>query len=699
MKLRILFLLIAVCLVFGGLAGCDDDDDNNDDVADDDTNDTDDDADNDDDNVDDDTNDDDDADDDTNIDDDDDDDDDNDDDNDDTSPPPPLPPPSYGWILMDTNRDHISTVLDRAGDFDIDNVHLSHGLIMDIDEINLDEVKAQMLQEVAQEAHAVGLEVWVWAHEFYGSMITACFDPEDPMWENRRDAYRDALDRIPEIDGVVLMFGSADTEPWYVLCTCDWCEENEPTGNPLLAWMYPRQPERARMVYDAVGQVVLDEFGKKLRMRTFLHQPLEIGWLRKSLTEGDVDSRLMVMSKDVPQDWQPYYPHNPLIGDVGYRHQIIEMDLGNEYWGKGEILNSQVDYIFYRYSHDRLVGARGGAARIERGSEHALGTANEINVYAFTRLLQDEAATPDQVYREWFQQRYGIGPETPAADALKDIFRNSFYAMRKMYYTLGQWTMIKGSDIPDGARYPEQLWARVTAFYDFSWLDAFVDLVVPTEQTLRDLWQEGEEARELAGDNLAALEGLEAAFSNPDDYAELHEMLRLHVAAAEVWQLVDDTTYRFVHFTLGHPGQADYLEWNARRLLELADEIEGVWGAGAPLIAPGRIRDFVDDLRQGLAPQPGATEYVQTAQYDIAAEEIGGGEVRLTWTSSELTTQWVEWSDELPNYDNATDEEEFLATAHEVTIEASGRTVYRVAGINEAGQLIRSADFWFGLDP
>ncbi len=687
--------LLAVVILIMGMStiACGDDDDDNDDS---DNPDVDDDADDDvnddaDDDVDDDVNDD------LNDDLNDDVDDDADDDDD-----WPLPPPSYGWILMDTNRQNLSDTMQQAVDYGMDNVHLSHSLIMNIDQINDDEDRAILLQDVAQEAHALGLEVWVWAHEFNEeSQILLCFDSEDPMWERRADEYRQALERIPEIDGVVLMTGSADVEPWYVPCICDWCRDLPPTDNPLLNLLNSRPADRVQQIYDAVGGVVMHELGKKLRMRTFLHQPMEVVWLGESLREYD-DPDLMVMSKDVPQDWVPYYPHNPLIGDVGHRHQIIEMDLGNEYWGKNRILNSQVDYIYMRYQYDLSRGARGAAARIERGSDHTLGTANEINIFAFSQYMLDDEATPDQVYRDWFSQRYGIASDSADADTLKTLFRNSHFAMRKMYYTLGMWTLEKGSDIPDSALYPQLLWARNTAFYDPDWLGVFTDLVFPDKDTLMRLWQESLEARELATDNLALLESVEGAFAEPVDYQELHDMLELHEDCTEIWQYVIDTTYRWVAKSFGLADADTHLEFNARRLLELADAMEVRWGAGVSPGNPGRIRDFVADLRGSFPEQPDAENWEQMRVFNVEAVQLGGGQVRVTWETDETATQMVEWSRELPLYENTTGEQEVAATQHSVDInvdEPGERHVYSVASRGPDGDLIYSGDFWFGLDP
>ena len=602
---------------------------------------------------------------------------------------------------MDTDRAHISEVLAKANAYGIEHVQLSHALIMDIDEINdEDNTRALLLQDIAQEAHSYGMEVWVWAHEFYGDRFTICFDPEDPIWEERAQAYREALTLVPEIDGVILMFGSADTEPWYAPCFCKWCRQQEPTGNPILDIINSRPADRLRQIYKTVGSVVMDEYQKKLRVRTFMHFFPEIWWLGDSLKNYD-DGRLMVMSKDVPQDWVPYYPHNPLIGNVGDRHQIVEMDLGNEYWGKSKILNGQVDYVYYRWSHDRAVGARGAAARIERGSDSALGNPNEINVHAFSRIIK-EGAAPDDVYREWFEQEYGILPQTPASDTLKEIFRNSHFAMRKMYYTLGMWTLEKGSGVPDSARFPEQLWLRSTAFYDPAWLPLFFSLVLPTEQTLMDLWQEGAESIRIAQNNLDALETIEGDFSKSADYDELHDMLELQRDCSEIWQLVDDVVYRYINYLFGHPDNKPILEYDARRLLELADEMEARWGANVSPGKPDDIRDFVADLRKGFADQPTAVPWEQTELYDINATSLGGGTWEIEWTSSETATSRVEWSDELPVYDFDSGELESLSTSHSVQItlsEPGQRTVYRVCGHDAQGNLVRSGDFWLNLDP
>ncbi|MBZ0270813.1 hypothetical protein K8I61_02165 [bacterium] len=690
--LHLLVWLGVLALVAAAGCSCGDDDDDDDASPDDDTAIDDDDTDDDD--ADDDIDDDDDADDDDTFDDDDADDDTGDDDT------TPLGDPTYGFILLDDNREHISEALSAAVEYGMDNVQLSHDIIMDIDEINESPAKAVEIKDIADEAHALGLSVWVWAHEFAREFYVLCLDPDDKLWERRRKAYRDALSAVPEIDGVILMFGSSDVEPWYAVCFCQWCVDQPDTGNPLLDLINSDPPARLKQIYDEVGGVVMDEFGKELRVRTFMHQRAEIEWLRESLsTYGD--HRLAVMSKDVPQDWQPYYPDNLLIGNVGHRHQIIEMDLGNEYWGASRILNGQVDYIRWRWQYDVAIGALGAAARIERGGNHALGDANEVNLFAYAAYMDDAAATPDDVYRAWFDERYGIAASDPASGTLKAIFRNSHFAMRKMYYSLGMWTLEKGSDVTDSARFPAMLLGRNTTLYDAVWRPVFDALIVPTVQTLVDLWQESTEAIELAEDNLAALESIEDAFADSDDYDELHDKLELHRDIAYVWRLLDDTVFRFLHKQYGHPEDDDILEWNADTLLDLADSIEARWGAGISPGNPNRIRNFVVDLRQGFPEQVDSEAWEPTTLYDIEATDHGDGTYTISWMSTSGASSFVEWGERLPIYTHTTPGTDELQTLHEVLINPGDRErrPFRVAGHDGDGQLVRSGDFWLGLDP
>ena len=70
------------------------------------------------------------------------------------------------------------------------------------------------------------------------------------------------------------------------------------------------------------------------------------------------------------------------------------------------------------------------------------------------------------------------------------------------------------------------------------------------------------------------------------------------------------------------------------------------------------------------------------------------------YVRTEPATSRVEWSTDLPLYDGDSGEAPEMTTEHQVdiTVGFAGRGVYRVSGHAAGEELIRSGDFWFGLD-
>jgi hypothetical protein len=419
-------------------------------------------------------------------------------------------------------------------------------------------------------------------------------------------------------------------------------------------------------------------------------------WLIEAFDQWGQRCDSSVMSKDVPQEWQPYYPDGPDIGFVGNRRQIIEMDLAGEYWGESVLPFAEVDYVARRWRHDRLLTARGAAGRISRGTDYAFDTPNEVNIYAFHRFLADETAGENEVYADWIEQRYGLAPAAPESAALRPVLRRSYHVGRKMYYTLGFWTLEKGSDVPTEARFPQQLYARLTSFYDPDFWPVAFSLMWPSEQTLADMWQEKEDAKALAEASLDEFATVAPAL-NPDDAADLQWRLELHRDCGCVWQYVADSVFRYQRFWLqGAEEQGAVLEDNAQKLEALADEIEAAFGAAVSPGNPARIRAFVADLRAGIGAQPTPSPYRQPAIADLAYHDLGGDAYRITWSTSEPMTSILEWGLEIPDY-GAQAADATLTVDHQLdfTLPASGlRTVFRVSGVTADGAFIRSSDFW-----
>lgn len=517
------------------------------------------------------------------------------------------------WQLHHPDWSHMEATIRRALEFGVTEIQLSHNIVSAVDEVVDDPTKRDLVNKTISLCDSLGLRVFVWAKELNigTKRINTDLDPQgggQAMWEARRAAYRKAFELCPGLAGVVLQFGSCPTEPWEISDGASAFNANTPC------------PDRIALITGIVKEVC-DAHGKHLDVRDFNHSVAQQQCMRDGFQRI---SGVRAMIKEVPQDWQVYYPLNPMIGDAGPNENLIEFDLGAEYWGTGKVPFALVDYLSQRIRAMVPRGIVGVVVRAERGNDPALGTPNELNLYAMSRLVRDPMIAPDVIYADWMQARYGLAPNSDAARVLTLAFRDSFDAGRKMFYVLGHWALEKGSEIPDAPR-ADCLHFKALPQWDPAWKADWQALTIPKPETLARIWQEKAEAIELATRARDAVASLQAAL-RPQDFAQLQQQFNDLVDCARVWQRVCDATFRAMPWKRSEEDLL-LLEGDARALEALAE----ARGESLPLAPARRIRAFVEDLRkrfpaqtEGRDPQLNIVSAVQ-----ITREERGTVVVRF----------------------------------------------------------------------
>jgi hypothetical protein len=508
---------------------------------------------------------------------------------------PADPLPVRGWLVHSPDRAYLERVLKAAEGYRINHLELSHDVIMNADQIPASAERARLIEEVAAAAAKRGIKTYIWGHELNVRGADPELDPGSDagraFWEGRRAAYEQALTRCPSLAGVVLMFGSSPTEVWDL------------PGRDAF-WKDLPMPGRVRFVTDQVRAGVVTKARKELFVRDFNHGPRQLAWLTEALRDcPDVT----VVSKAEPQDFQPFYPHSPSIGAVGKTAQILEIDLNGEYWGQSLVPVSQVEYLRYRLRHGAGQKVRGAVGRIDTGSNAALGTPGEINLFAFSRLLEDPEASEQTIYDEWLEKRYGLKPETEAARTLQSILTRTFPMAKKMYYTRGFWAWKDLSRVPASAAIIDRgIISKSNALWDPGQKDLEKRLVRPDEDLVREVLAEKEEAVVLADENVRALPALREHLA-PEDYRDLKRRLDLTADLARVYRAVASAYWRVKlagtapRATAASPEACDTA---LKALDEWADKLEGryvEWKAVAEQ-AP-RLRSLASDLRK-QRPQP-----------------------------------------------------------------------------------------------
>jgi hypothetical protein len=331
-----------------------------------------------------------------------------------------------GWnILSDSYADDIVTI-SAAKAYNINHLQLSHDLLMDLQEIR-DQEKQKLVNELISRAHDAGIkEVVVWDHALYnlkyypGQFKTGpggTINLDNPaFWEWFKQDYRDMLKLVPGVDGLVLTFieTGARAENQY--------SEKLKTGAEKLA-----------VVVDAVADVVCDELGKKLYIRTFAYTDSEY-----KNTIGCIDhiknDKIILMMKETPHDFFLTHPNDKYAGTIN-RPTLMEFDAANEFNGQGVIANTWPEYIIRRWSElIRRPDVIGYVARTDRyGDTRLVGTPNEILLYTLKRFTEDQSITAAQIYDEFISVKYG----DKAVRFLKPAFIKAYDIISSSIYTLG----------------------------------------------------------------------------------------------------------------------------------------------------------------------------------------------------------------------------------------------------------------------
>lgn len=253
------------------------------------------------------------------------------------------------------------------------------------------------------------------------------FEPETWEWINNK--YEGIFKLLPNLDGVVLSFVEAGFSISGVQQVGGQrspdIEEEEGINNIV-------------KLVESIHEACVSH-DKLLIIRTFGHYPRELEWIESAYSKIndrlDGADNIIVMSKIVPHDWHPYYPYSSMLGKFENLPQIVEIDLGNEYTGKNVTLYPMIDYVKEALYYAKSKGAIGAIGRVDRNQYSAIGTPNQVNVDAFSKLLNNLSLETETIWRNWCEKKYGEGTAKTLVPALK-----RFYDITNItYFPLKQW--------------------------------------------------------------------------------------------------------------------------------------------------------------------------------------------------------------------------------------------------------------------
>jgi hypothetical protein len=354
-----------------------------------------------------------------------------------------------GWIILSNHQENAEITIRAAKNFNINHLQLSHHIVHSLREVKDEKVREQV-NNLTRLAYREGIkDVFVWDRSFYALNYypdefktgpDGTLDLDNPLfWEWFKNDYREMLDLVPEIDGLILTFieTGARAERQY----SEKMKSNQ---------------EKLAAVVNAVADVVIDERNLQLYIRTFSYTYDEyantIGCI-EYIKNPDV--RLMM--KETPHDFFLTHPDNRFIGTID-RPTIVEFDTGNEFNGQGVIANTWPDYVLRRWRNFiRRPNVIGYVARTDRyGDTKIVDTPHEILLFALKRATENPAIIDEEVYDEFIVARYG----KEALEPVKEAFKMAYDIVTSSLYTLG--TNVANHSAMDYDRYTSSYFRHVS---------------------------------------------------------------------------------------------------------------------------------------------------------------------------------------------------------------------------------------------
>jgi hypothetical protein len=491
------------------------------------------------------------------------------------------------WQLHDMDAAYIGRVIDLAPSYGITGIQLSHNIVMEAERLLDNRDFAREIDGFAQRAHERGLEATFWTHELSGVpkkfFVDGKVDFDRPEFRaHLRDKYHRVFDLCPNLDGTVLTFHET-AQPVY--------------DDSRVKSALPRA-QRVAVLIDTLAQACADK-GKQLVVRSFAHQPDELAAIQEGFALAQSD--FTVMTKCQPHDWQPYYPHNPLIGAVGGRPQIVEFDLGDEFFGECRVPYAQVGYLKWRLDYAVPRGIVGGVARLERLRSHALDTPNWANVYAWSKLMQDPTLDPHGLVLDWAIERFGEQPAPLVASAME----RTFAIVNKTLLALEFW-------VTDHSRFTSYGYAfghidsRNTAKWDPSLhnIETHDALRHPTPETLAKLEAEKAGARALWEQSWADLNQARKHGLRDEDFGWLKTYFQRESVMIDLWTAWSRVLFGLRRYEqIADPAQGAQVRTDLARLRELVaaheDDLRALHQQGDGNVRAAR--DFMNDVERRLA--------------------------------------------------------------------------------------------------
>ncbi len=331
-----------------------------------------------------------------------------------------------GWNILTDHTPTAIRTLEASTNYHVNQLQLSHQICHDLKDVK-HQWNRNIVNNLTERAHELGIpEVVVWDHALYdldyypdrfktdNNKVLNLDNPD--FWEWLKDDYRKMLDKIPEVNGIVLTF----------------IETGASVENQYSEILKTPQEKLAAMV-DSLASVIVYERNMKLYLRSFIYNKNELDNLMQCFSLIKCPE-IVVMAKETPHDFFVTHPASWWIEDIPFP-VIIEFDAAHEYNGQGIVASFFPDVHMKRWEYyQKLPNVIGFSIRTDRfGKTSILNRPPEINLFAIHEATQNPEINTDEVINKFIKEKY----DSTLVPYLNPVFKMASEIILSSYYTLG----------------------------------------------------------------------------------------------------------------------------------------------------------------------------------------------------------------------------------------------------------------------
>lgn len=321
--------------------------------------------------------------------------------------------------------------------------------------------------------------------------------PTHPFWDSYlRAKVEDLYEALPGLGGLILSIATRESKASLVTraCPCERCASAD-----LRDW------------YETVLRAFAEPLrgrGRPLVVRDFAYRAEDQYALRAAAAAVSPDTVLAV--KNVPHDFWPTFPHNPLLG-APELSKWAEFDAFGQYCGLGVVPCGLLADLRYRMRHCFDQGVSGVIIRSDWemiNDASAFNSLNMLNIHGAALISGDLSATDDAVYRSWLDRGVttALQPESMrrtlevprgerALAVLRHMMDSTWPIVERALYTRGHVFQYSSKIAPT---LDEFLFVAQSFHGREDWDPGSLAQVTPTYENVRAILREKDEALEMA---------------------------------------------------------------------------------------------------------------------------------------------------------------------------------------------------------